>query len=387
MAARDWVEPFCDDENKATLRRQLTAAAAFVQIAKNGASSAALCRSEAHLLDALTVRPEVQRSVNLHGPDVLPTVPEFTVANRIRRKGLHLIWAQPGGMKTHLLLHVTHALMLPGVPHLFEHPDLRILGRYRRVLWIATEEDAGLLRAKADRVLRGLDAERIEGEFRHLWASDPRRRITLDDLPSILDTEGPFDAIVLDSLTGLRPRVVNGERVRWDLDNDAANEACLALRGLASTHEVDLFLLHHTGRDTSRGYRGPTDWWASADVMFGLVPDAGRIRLVMEKNRDGRVLPPFHLKAEWGLETLTLTYAGQARKALSAATEKVDGFLRGRGRASLAEMKTGAGVSEASVKRAREQCVAAGLWRDTGESVNGSPVYEQVQDASPEGGS
>jgi hypothetical protein len=155
------------------------------------------------------------------------------------------------------------------------------------VLWIATEEDASALRYKADWIKRGLDVENLDGTILYRFAADPRRRLTLDDLAEIIDVDGPLDSIVLDSLTGLRPRKVDGERVKWDLDNDAANEMCLSLRALTAEHQIALQICHHTGRDTTRGYRGATDWWASADVMLGLVPDARRTKVLVEKNRDG----------------------------------------------------------------------------------------------------
>ena len=139
--------------------------------------------------------------------------------------------------------------------------------------------------------------------------------------------------MILDSLTGLRPKQVNGQTVRWDLDNDAANEQCLMLRGLAERHKVAIVLIHHTGRDQSRGYRGPTDWWASADVMLGLVPDDGRVRVQLEKNRDGRLVKPFILTPAWGAEGFYLTYGGSALSSgLSGTARAADAFWAAVGR-------------------------------------------------------
>jgi len=313
---------------------------------------------------------------------VPPRSPEFTVANFIRKCGLHLIWGQPSAGKTWFLLRWILELLLANTPsHLSGHPELAVNAGYSRVLWIGTEEDAGILRSKVDAVLRGLGDARLEGTLLHRWAPEPGHRLTLEDLPAILEADGPLDAIVLDSLTGLRPKTVNGEKVRWDIDNDAANEMCLMLRGLARQHDVDLFLVHHSGRDVAKGYRGPTDWWASADVQLGLVPerDGGRdqVKVIQEKNRDGRVLKPFLLTREWGPNGFLLTYDGAATagSSLSPSAKKADAFLRGRTEASQVEIADGAGISRASIGRAVTECTDAGLWRAAGRTKGRSPIY------------
>jgi hypothetical protein len=340
------------------------------------------------LIDGLrsTLRDPAIRSVDLYGPDVIPAPPDFTVANLIRRSGLHLVWAEPGGGKTWALLRWAHELMLsPRPSRLTGHPDLWINRGWSRVLWIATEEDAGTLRYKADMVLRGLDG-RLDGQIRHLFAPGPGRRITLDDLPAIIETDGPFDAVILDSLTGLRPRMVGSERVRWDVDNDAANEMCLRLRALAMEHNLAIFIVHHTSRKGSEGsYRGPTDWWASADVMFGLVPDGGRTKVVVEKNRDGRRIAPFYLTPTWAGDTYTLDYDGGACPVkLTPTANKVLAFYQGRGRASQAEAVAAGLAARGTVQDAIRALVSVGLLYDTGNKVNGSPIYAAT-DEVPEG--
>jgi hypothetical protein len=267
--------------------------------------------------------------------------------------------------------------------HLSGHPDLAVSGNYTRVLWIGTEEETGILRSKADMVVRGLGTTdgpaSVAGTFLHRWAPEPGQRLTLDDLPDLLESDGPLDAVVLDSLTGLRPKVRDGRRVAWDLDNDMTNELCLQLRGLAKQHDVDLFLVHHTGRDTGKGYRGPTEWWASADVQVGLIPDGpDRVRVKPEKNRDGRLLKPFYLSREWGPDGFRVSYEGAATQSatLSPSAAKADAFLRGKGRASQRQIAEGAGLSVKTVQRAARDCVEAGLWTDTGETDLRSVVYQ-----------
>lgn len=332
--------------------------------------------------------PRLIRAVNIFDPRITPTTPQFTVPGLIRRSGLHLVWAPPAGGKTWTLLRWMVELMawdlLGGQRTLSDHPDLVVKNGYAKVLWIGTEEDTGSMRAKIDLVMLGLGIDRLPGEFCHLWAAGPRRRVTLDDLPDLLDATGPLDAVVLDSLTGLRPKLVNGERVRWDVDNDAANELCLGLRGLAKTHDVAMFLIHHTGRIVEKGYRGPTDWWASADVMFGLMPEQGKTKVLPEKNRDGKLLEPFYLVSEWGPDGFSLKYDGVAkRKTLTVSAVKIDAFLVGRGEVSQAAIIKSIGLSRSTVQRGLGECVEAGLVRDTGKKANGSPIYMKCSEEVP----
>lgn len=330
-----------------------------------------------------TAEARIHRAVNLYDASIVPTRPEFTVKNLIRRAGLHLVWAEPSAGKTWTLLRACHELLADtGRGRLWGHPELWINRRWKRALWIATEEDAPTLRYKAEWVRRGLNLAKLEGELLYLFAA-AHPRVTLEHLPEIIRTEGPLDAIILDSLTGLRPKTVNGERVRWDVDNDAANEMCLRLRAMATEHALAIFLVHHTGRDASKGYRGPTDWWASADVMFGLIPDGGRAKVKVEKNRDGRRVPAFFLSPAWDgsdeAGTYTLAYEGAAPSVkLTPTAEKLLAWARGLGRQfaqkEAVETKPALGA-RTTVVEAMKVLEGAGLLRATGNSVAGSPIY------------
>jgi hypothetical protein len=320
-------------------------------------------------------------TVDLYSPEIVPRRPEFAVANLIRRAGLHLIWAEPSGGKTWTLLRWLHELLVDtGCGRLAGHPELWINRRFERALWVATEEDAETLRYKADYIRRGLefDESKIVGKIDYVFAATTRRRVTLDDLTDLLDA-GPYGVVILDSLTGLRPKTVNGERVRWDVDNDAANEQCIRLRALATERQIAIILVHHTGRDTSKGYRGPTDWWASADVMVGFVPDAGRAKVIVEKNRDGKRLAPFYLTPTWEGDSYTLSYDGAAVAVkLTPTAEKVAAWWRGRGQASQADA-TAAGLgARSTIQGAIRALLGAGMLRDTGNTSKTSPIYAWV---------
>src|SRR5439155_8122722 len=108
-----------------------------------------------------------------YSSEIHPTVPEFVVRNLFRRKGLHLLWAPPGGLKTYALLRWMHELLAASPsPSLAGHPDLRIERSYQRVLWIATEEDAGSLKHRMEKVRLGLGKNfEMGGRLLHLFAA------------------------------------------------------------------------------------------------------------------------------------------------------------------------------------------------------------------------
>jgi len=374
----------CALREQAARRRLGELAGRLSRSATDGATEEDLATAVRDLSEVWAPRDTIPRAVNLHGDQVRPERPEFVVDDFSRRKGIRVLWAPPGGKKTHLMLRFVHELLVePYSPRLFGHPDLVVRRGYRRVLWIATEESAGGLRAKADMIRRGLGNVELTGELRYLFAADARRRITLQDLPAILENEGPLDQVVLDSLTGLRPKVVNGERIRWDVDNDAANDQCLLLRGLAEKHGLEITIIHHTGREEGKGYRGPIEWKASADIMLGLVPaDQGLVKVTIEKNRDGKIVKDFLLRPSWGPEGFYLEHAGEASSEKVTPSEKrADDYLRRVGLASQAEIMEQAGIgSRQTMLDVVQRRLASGAWIDTGQREAGkSPVFRHAQ--------
>ncbi len=368
---------------RAAVKRRTVLAARDVQrVAMNGADLEEVCEAIRSLAQLSTLRGGAA-PVDLFGQEVRPELPEFSVDGLVGRGGVHLVWAPPGSLKTWAMLNLAHQLLLTPRPLcLWGVPQLRINRTYRRLLWIGTEETAGVLRSKADRVRRGLERNRGSiawGELHYVWASEPRRRITVLDLPDLLAAHGRFDGVVLDSLTGLRPRELDGKPVRWDLDNDASNTLCLMLRGLAASADVDLFLAHHSGKD-QKAYRGGVEWWASADVMAGLTREEDRVRVLIEKSRDGRIVPAFNLVPAWSEEGFVLTYDGPAAKAsrLPPSAERAQAVLRERGGATSVEVQAAIGKSRSAVKGAFKLLVELGRIRGTGVERGQSKVFEAV---------
>ena len=321
---------------------------------------------------------------DLYADEVRPERPEFMVSSLFRRYGVALEWAQPGGFKTSLTLRMIHeAHGAAATDRLLDNPGLRIEHPPSRVLMLTTEETIGELRFVADAVRRGMDRPEPlpPGTLVHLYAHQPGRRITLRDLPAIYGDHGPFSWCVLDSLTGLRPKQIGGRRIEWDKDNDSANDIMLDLRGWASEWRTLIHVLHHSDKLVQH-YRGPVDWWASTDTMFGLLAVDGRVRVKPEKTRGGPRLDPFLIEPTWDADTLRFAYRGADTTTdgapLSPTAAKVLAFLKGRGPTMQSIIPDQIDASRNAVADAFKVLETRGEAERTGNVHRGSPEWVAV---------
>ena len=136
-------------------------------------------------------------------------------------------------------------------------------------------------------------------------------------------------------------------------------------------------LVHHTGRDKDKGYRGPTDWWASSDVMFGIKPTRtpGTVRIQPEKCRDGRLLPPFNLGLNWGMKRFSVAFEGEtAKEELAGKAKEVCEFIRSRGQVPQSRIFDEVEGARSTLQAAIKKVLHADLAYWTGEKENRSPV-------------
>lgn len=249
--------------------------------------------------------------VDIWSEGVTAELPRYQVPGLFRRRGLHMFWGDPFAGKTWCLLCGAIEMLTPEAGgSLWGHPGLVVSERWKRVLWISSEEDAGTLRAMGEMVCRGRGIARAGGELFHLFAADPRKPITIDALPDIMEAHGPFDAVILDPLVALLP----DDGTKWDLDNTGVNRVCLRLRGLANEHNAAIIIAHHTGRDRA-DYRGPQTWLSSVDVMAGIIAEEGGDAIVIkpQKARGMKAPRPFRLTRSWGPDGFRLAYQGTAQ--------------------------------------------------------------------------
>jgi hypothetical protein len=125
--------------------------------------------------------------------------------------------------------------------------------------------------------------------------------------------------------------------------------------------------------------------------MVGLLPETGLVRVEVQKNRDGRRVAPFLVEPSWGEGQFNLVYKGAAGggQKLSPTCLKVHNVwimarAEGRSTMSQAEIVEKAGASRSSVLKAIKILVENNSMYDTGQKVNGSPVYGWGPDPADE---
>lgn len=373
------LQHYADAVQRDSRRRRILTDSTHLQAAVQNGDVDSTQRILAGMTQLLTAQASVQPITAQDVYSVDPEYPDWLVRDLIPRAGMVLFWARPGAGKTFLLLRVAHELLAePQARELLGHPDLPITRNVSRVLWIATEETAGALRARADMVSLGLGKPALRGEILHIFASQAEAPVTILDLPRILEQYQPVDLVILDSLTGLRPKQLDGRPVKWDLDNDAANVLCLMLRGLAEHYKVAIVIVHHTSRE-EKGYRGPTDWWASADVMFGMEPEPmtrGILKVLPQKCRNGRQLREFRIRPEWGPDGFLVHYEGEAVDETAAALEEILRVVTDNGgQASQKQIIDETGLSRSAAQRAVKKLISEKRLRDTGNTAGRSPIF------------
>jgi hypothetical protein len=302
---------------KAARRELATRADALSRSACNGVTGDELSAMLADLkaADALgTMRAPVDLAT------VAPSTVEYAVAGLVRRSGVTLVYGPSSVGKTFALLRLASELLAaPGPAPLFSHPDLRILRPWRRVVWVSAEESGPVLRWRWDAVLAGLGLapSDLAGSLAYRWAFDAPR-VTLDHADAVVESAGgDVDALVLDSFTALAPASLSDRASERDGGNLATRGLFDGLRELAVRRGLNVLLVHHEGKDPTRGPRGASELVNASDTVIRLEPRSDKlVGVTVEKQRDGRRLDPFALRLTFEPGALTVHHeAGAARHA------------------------------------------------------------------------
>ncbi len=272
---------------------------------------------------------------------------------------------------------------------LLGNPDWPIMDQLGRVLMLTTEEDKGELRFVINTVERGWGAVLPHERWQHVYAHQLRldRALTIDDLPTLLDMVGPVDMVVLDSLTGLRPK---DGGTQWDVDNEAANIMCLKLRRMIADRGLSLWVIHHSDK-LVKNYRGPTEWWASADVMFGLLAhydkdnDKNLIKLLPQKARGGRVHKPAYIEPVWTNQDgdLVLEFLHEQKGSVLDAKLKeildmIDIHSNGEEGVGSKQLREALGMADTTLRRYLNTLAQAGEIRTYPHpEMRGNPTFIQ----------
>jgi hypothetical protein len=232
--------------------------------------------------DPSKLRPHAQKLLAQmrHGLDVAPQLElDYLIKGLLYRQGLSVLYGPSNTGKSFAALNIAHHVA----------KGLRWNGRKvskGRVLYLAAEGGAAFLNRVA-----ALDQP-------ELWVlpapltlvGDGALGRELVDVALHLTAVGgaPFDLIVVDTLA----RVMGGE------DENLAPAIAKLIRSLDYIRRATgahVMLVHHSGKDGSRGARGHSSLRAAIDTEIALTRgDQGPIAMEVTKQRDGPTGDKFH---------------------------------------------------------------------------------------------
>jgi hypothetical protein len=203
------------------------------------------------------------------------------------RDGFVIIGGQSRAGKTYMAINLAICLAT-GLPFLGHHP------KHKSAIVYAAAEGAGTIQPRINaakkhlnidkrlpiRVLRRLNFPTDEKQFNH-YVHELGREIDQHRQKTGMQHATLF----IDTAAAAFP---------MSDENSAAeiSRLCTACRNIADYFGVLVILVHHYGKDQTRGLRGSSAWTANADHVFGvlaerdaLTAEAGARNIIMDKNR------------------------------------------------------------------------------------------------------
>ena len=199
---------------------------------------------------------------------------EWLIKGVLPRGDLGVLYGQSGSGKTFVALDMAMALV-QGVPWRGHRVPKQV-----RVLYVAAEGSGGV-------------GNRIAAYLKTHGIPHPHNLGVMPGAPSLLEKEDlkevlasvsaadGFDVIIIDTFAQVTPGA--NENAADDMGRALAN-----LRALAAATQAMPILVHHAGKDPSRGARGWSGLKAAADVQIEVIRQEGGARVIhVEKLKDG----------------------------------------------------------------------------------------------------
>jgi RecA/RadA recombinase len=277
--------------------------------------------------------------------------PRWLVKDVVPEAEMMVIFGESGSGKTFAVLDI-FAAVARGVPWFGQRT------RQGRVIYIAAEGRAGVSkRVRAYCEAHGVDLRAFKDHFAVI--ADTPNLLTRDDAAEIVRTVGKASVIIVDTLAQTTPGA--NENAADDMGKALAN--CKAIHRATGALVV---LVHHTGKDQSRGARGWSGLKAAADAELEVskTPAGRQLRVSKQKDgEDGRV---------WGFELDQVTIGQDedghlvtscvVREVAAPVKQKVAklGKWQRAVHGAVAELgEVGVGLTEAEVLTAAIQVEAA----------------------------
>ena len=113
--------------------------------------------------------------------------------------------------------------------------------------------------------------------------------------------------------------------------------------------------------------------------MAGLVPEDDQVKVLCQKNRDGRRPEPFLIEPRHDNGTYHVTFVGERAAVQTDKQGAVLSSIRPLGSRSLADVVEDTGLPRTTVRDAIDALCNAGKLIDTGEKKNKSPIYRVTE--------
>lgn len=229
----------------------------------------------------------------------------WLVRSLIQRDGLGVVYGEPGSGKSFLVLDLSAAVALGN-----EWRGLTVTGG--PVVYVAAEGAGGFRkRLQALALHHGVDLESLP-----LWVVADAPNFLRDDdkaLADAIQAAGGAALIVVDTLASVTP----GGNENAAEDMGAVIARCKRLQA-----EVDGFVLlvHHSGKDASRGARGWSGLRGAVDLEIEITRNGEDRTAKVTKQKDGEDGESFPFR----LKVVDLGSDGEGNPSTSCAVEHVD---------------------------------------------------------------
>lgn len=293
--------------------------------------------------------------------------PEFLIEGIMEEKSFGLIYGQPGSYKTFFALDMAISLA-HGMPFLghFNVP------KAVPTAYITPEGTAGI-KKRLKGWMEGHDVDHINN-------------VAINRHAFHLNDEEEVEAVIKKVIASrLKPGVLFIDTLARNFAGDENSTRDMSLfvnnvMEIASRLGLAVVVVHHSGKDTTKGARGSIALLGAVDLAIEMTKAEGeKIATVRcRKQKDSEEFPAFNVTATVTGPSLSLTYGGATKAVEDEATRQVTtaelrpvlAVIPTTGGAKVAEIVTASDKPDATVRRMLDLAVKHGY----ADKVEGRPI-------------
>lgn len=218
----------------------------------------------------------------LSGDDIANIPPlEWLILGVLPAKGLAALFGPSGSGKSFLVLHMLQALA-SGTPWF----GCKV--KPCSVVYVALEGEAGLSARVAAYRARNRDGKLVDSIR---YVIQPFSLLTDQDIDDLASAIGKASVVVLDTLNRATPGADENDSSSMSKIIAAAKKLQMKVDGL-------VMLVHHTGKDSSKGMRGHSSLHAALDAAIEVKREGDYREWIIAKSKDGNdgISYPFQLE-------------------------------------------------------------------------------------------